>query len=465
MIVAGNIGYLASVCSLIFGVILMSDPGKAKKGNIILVVGMLLAILSTTIHYADFTANDVIVKVTAITLVTLVGILLGKNLSFRYNVTKMPELIALFNGLGGLAAAVISAASLLSIWERNVPTYELTLLLSSLFLGLSTFSASIIAKLKLSGQSQKAVNNSKMYMAWCFMFSMLFWTQIMLGIEVTHFVLTAILAIIFSLLTGYYFAKGVGGADMPVLIAVLNGITGVITTLSGIYFQSTIMILLGVIVGFTGIVLTIQMSNAMNRKLINIFFKNNLGDTSNNTDTSYENIKEISTVSIASDLLLSKKIAIVPGFGMAISHAQHTCKKLKDIMEANEAEVKFIIHPVAGRMPGHMNVLLAEAKINYDDILDLSEGNDYLNDCDYCIIIGANDTVNTSAETDQTSPIFGMPIIQAYKAEKVLVIKRSLSHGYAGVINPLLEAQNCYLLMSDANLGLNNILNDLNLSK
>lgn len=458
MTLIGNVGYLTAMTSLVLGMILMSNPEKAKKGNLILVFGMTIAVVSTILIHANFDGKIPLDKLLLILGIVLIGVLLGGKISWNYKITKMPELIALFNGFGGLAAVFIGFVGLINI--EALTNVEYLLLIVSVILGMVTFAGSLVAFFKLSGRITKSFHQNKAFMIFSAAFTVLFSIKLAMSAGETNYLIYLIFLAFFSLLFGLFLANNVGGADMPVLISVLNGLTGVITCVSGVYFQNTIMILLGVFVGFTGLVLTIQMSKAMNRSLSKVFFSSTRKSHTSTSEIAYQNIQEITAATIASELTFTKRVAFIPGFGMATAHAQQSCKKLMSALNENEIEVKFIVHPVAGRMPGHMNVLLAEANIDYKDILNLEEGNEYLKHSDYCFIIGANDVVNTLAEDDAESSIYGMPIIQAYNATRVVVIKRSLGHGYAGIPNPLFDQDHCRMMLTDAQRGLEAILNE-----
>ncbi|MEZ4924309.1 MAG: NAD(P)(+) transhydrogenase (Re/Si-specific) subunit beta [Crocinitomicaceae bacterium] len=460
MAIIGNVGYTAAMTSLVFGMILMSNPEKAKKGNKILIVGMLLAVVSTIVLYSNLEAQIPWKNWLLIIGVLALGTVVGGKITWGYKLTKMPELIALFNGLGGLAAVLIGYSGL--IGSTRVEGLEFTLLITSVVLGMVTFSGSLIAFFKLTGKLTKSLSQNRAFMVLCLSFCVLFVFKLAMQSNASEFGMNLIFLSFFSFLLGVFFANNVGGADMPVLISVLNGFTGVITCITGLYFENTIMILLGVFVGFTGLVLTIQMSKAMNRNLIKVFFSSiKTSNHSSEGAESYHNIQEITAATIASELTFVKKVAIIPGFGLATAHAQHACKKLMDRLNEMNIDVKFIVHPVAGRMPGHMNVLLAEANVSYENTLELDQGNEFLLEADYCFIIGANDVVNTSAEVDDKSPIYGMPIIQAYQASRVVIIKRSLGNGYAGIANPLFDENHTRMYLTDAQKGLTSIVDEL----
>ena len=271
-----------------------------------------------------------------------------------------------------------------------------------------------------------------------------------------------IIITIASLVYGVTFTLPIGGADMPVLVSFLNAITGVATAFSGIAFDSPIMLIGGILVGATGIFLTMQMCTAMNRSLMTVLAgKMKKGGFTQDSEQGEIEVQPITSIETASVLAFSKKIAIIPGYGMAVAQAQQACFELQKNLVNKGAEVTYIIHPVAGRMPGHMNVLLAEANIDYDYIKDMEDMNDAMEQFDAAIIIGANDVVNPAAETDENSLIYGMPIIKAYQAKQVIVMKRGMAAGYSGARNPLFERGNCKLLFGDAKDSLSQIIDEL----
>lgn len=460
MAIFGNFGYLFSTAFFALGMVYMGNPKRASKGNALLILGMTTAVISTLGFNASEGLNFNWSRLLFILALLVVGIIAGRKISFSFKITRMPELVSLFNGFGGLCAALIGWVSL---FQTVLPLNQSSqiILLFSIFMGFSTFSGSMIAFFKLGGKLKKAWKGNNTFMWTSLLLSTV---MFILSLQENTFVnqeMTVLLLAAFSLGYGVFFANGVGGGDMPVLISVLNGLTGVLTTISGIYFENTIMILLGVFVGATGVILTLQMCKAMNKSFVKIFFNSSKKAFTNQSTELELDIKETSSASIVSDLTLAKKIAIVPGYGLAIAQAQKTCSELKSLLNAYDTDVKFVIHPVAGRMPGHMNVLLAEANIPYEDILDLEKGNEYLADSDLCFVIGANDVVNTSAENDTNSPIYGMPIIKTYLAQKVVIIKRSLSNGYADIQNPVFGLDNSAMYFIDAKKGLENIVTDL----
>jgi len=460
MILGGNIGILAAAFSFIMGMMMLGSPGKAAHGNRLLVLGMIVALASTIGLHSFSSAEVPWLNIGVILVILLIGTIIGLRMSYRFELTKMPELVSLFNGFGGATAGLIGIVGLYS--EEPYGDLISTLILSvSIFLGFMTFSGSYIAFLKLGGKFKMRIPNNRSLLLFTLAISVLIIGLIVAHIGAELFIPTLLCLVVLSLLFGVFFASGIGGGDMPILISVLNGFTGALTAISGAYFGSTIMILAGVFVTATGVILTFQMCAAMNTSLKKVLMGSTVTFANSLDAEGYEQINETTSTKVASDLVLMKRVVIVPGFGLAVAKAQKACRELKSKLDQANIELKFVIHPVAGRMPGHMNVLLAEAGIEYSDILDLDQGNDYLEEADLCLVIGANDVVNISAENDVNSIIHGMPIVKTYKAKKVVVIKRSLSAGYAGIKNPLFEVENTELLMTDAKLALERIVDEL----
>jgi NAD(P) transhydrogenase subunit beta len=455
-----NLAYLLSAIGFIGGIKLMAAPSSARNGNILSAIAMTIAIVATTVLVViqEGQLNNIYL----LAALLLVGTIIGKGLSESYEMTRMPELISLFNAFGGLCALIIgineSFITSLTVDQSGIKV----ILLLGVFLGGASFSGSIIAFYKLAGKMKTNFRSKALTaLSWIIVLALPAWHIIQPEAALSFQSISMIIGAI-SLLYGILFAMPVGGADMPVLISVLNAVTGIATAISGILFDSTIMLLGGILVGSTGILLTIQMCKAMNRSLKKVL----LGQTATSVKSSgkgeaEQEIQTISTAETASILAFSKNVAIIPGFGMAVSQAQKECFELQKRLEGLGANVKYIIHPVAGRMPGHMNVLLAEANIDYNDIVEMEEVNHNMAQFDAAIIIGANDVVNPAAETDADSVVYGMPIIKAYQAKQVIVMKRGMSAGYSGASNPLFERANCKLLFGDAKHSLNKIIEEV----
>ena len=374
--------------------------------------------------------------------------------------TAMPEMVSLFNGFGGLSAGLISLVWLINNKAAGQAT-EMGIVLLNLFLGLVAFIGSLVAYGKLSGK----LKDGHLRIPFSTLVNLVLLLAAIAAIVVfsyngmlTHVQLTVFAVV--ALLYGITFVAPIGGADMPVVISLLNSLTGITAAISGILTDNKLMLLGGVLVGSSGIILTLLMCKAMNRPLLSVIF----GSFSSSKGEGLEvngNIKEISCADLAIQLAYSDRVCIIPGYGMAVAQAQKVVKEVEVILEERGVEFKYAIHPVAGRMPGHMNVLLAEADVSYDKLLDLDDANSYLETTDVAIVVGANDVVNPSALEDPNSKIYGMPILDLAKTKNVVVLKRSMNPGYAGIQNPLFFKDNNKMLFGDAKKTLQLILSEL----
>lgn len=458
MIALVNISYLIAMLSFILGLKFLSSPSKAKHGNILAGTGMVLAVIVTLI--SQFFGFSVSINLLLILLAIVTGTIVGKRMSDRVEMTAMPQLVSLFNAMGG------GCAMLLGIMEARLgsppSSASLILLWSGLIIGAASFSGSVIAYRKLAGKQKDKRTRMIMYVSRILLVSFLvipglYLTNLLpLGLVSVTLILSAL-----ALVYGILFVLPIGGADMPVVISLLNSLTGIATALAGILYNNTIMIAGGIFVGAAGILLTLLMCNAMNRSIFAVIGGKFNGSGVSSGDEEEIEIKATSIGETATKLAFAQKVAIVPGYGLAVAQAQHLCSQLQAILEEKDTEVHYIIHPVAGRMPGHMNVLLAEADVHYDKLKEMDLVNDEMNEYDVTIVIGANDVVNPAAEQDENSPIYGMPIIKAYNSREVVVIKRGMSKGYAGVENRLFGYDNCQLLFSDAKVALSGLINEL----
>ncbi len=455
-----NIAYLLAAVGFIGGLKLMATPAQSKLGNLISALAMFIAVAATVVNVmVEYQYFENLYLLIAL---IFIGSFIGKYLSQKYEMTRMPELISLFNAFGGLCAMIIGVNAAIIIDYGAQQWVTKLILISGVFLGGAAFSGSIIAFYKLSGSLKKVFQLRVLSILTLLLsFGLIAWHLLMPESSISFLTLSILLAVI-SLGYGVIFALPVGGADMPVLISVLNAVTGIATAISAIIFGSTIMLLGGILVGSTGILLTLQMCKAMNRSLKKVLLGSGKKIKGGSAAASKEqDITSITPSETASILAFSANVAIIPGFGMAVSQAQKECYELQKSLQGLGAQVKYIIHPVAGRMPGHMNVLLAEANIDYNDIVEMDEVNDNMGHFDMAIIIGANDVVNPAAETDADSIIYGMPIIKAYNAKQVVVMKRGMAAGYSGASNPLFERSNTRLLFGDAKLSLQKIIEEV----
>lgn len=456
-----KVGYLIATISFILGLKYMSSPKKAKTGNLIAAMGMVLAVVITffTPIGQSIPNTNLIIMLVAIA----VGTIVGKRYSDKVQMTGMPQLVSLFNATGG------GCAMLLGLVEANPmdPKPEILsmqiLLIAGLITGAIAFTGSIIAERKLAGKVKDYRTMGVVFSARILLVLMIllpviyFFGLIPIGFAPFMYLL-AVLAMVYGVL----FVLPIGGADMPVVISLLNSITGIATAFTGLVYGNKVMIAGGIFVGAAGIFLTLLMCTAMNRSLMKVLagkFKKSKGTTTEEE----QDIKEISIAETALSLSYAQKVAIVPGYGLAVAQAQHVCGQLQQLLEKRNCEVDYIIHPVAGRMPGHMNVLLAEANVDYASLKEMDEGNENMAQYDTVLVIGANDVVNPAAENNPDSPVYGMPIIRTHESKQVIVMKRSMGKGYAGVQNDLFGLDNCSILFGDAKASLQEIVNQLKL--
>lgn len=442
-----QIGYIASAILFIYGLKMLSSESSAAKGNMVSSFGMLLAILVTLI--------DVINPLLMLSAI-LVGGSVGAIFALRVKMTSIPEMVALFNGFGGLSSYFLAWSEFNNQTEISL---VMTLTYLTIFIGGITFSGSLIAFFKLSEVLKNTSNFVNSASRWMLIFgcsfALLCMLQIVLNVSGLLILEMDLIRIIFvcfliaSLITGLAFVLPIGGGDMPVVISLLNSLSGIAAALAGIIITNTALIVAGCLVGASGLVLTLIMAKSMNRTLYNIFFVGYAASGSSDAEIEGE-IKPITAEDAFLVIEAARSVLIVPGYGMAVAQAQHVVKELGDLLENNDCEVSYGIHPVAGRMPGHMNVLLAEANVSYDNLLEPKDINPKMDIVDVAIVIGANDVVNPSATEQPGSPIYGMPILEVYKAKTVMVLKRSMSSGFAGVQNPLFFKENSRMLFGDA---------------
>ena len=442
-----QLGYIFSAMLFIYGLKMLSKEDTAARGNLVSSTGMFLAVLVTIV--------EIINPLLVISAIVLGG-LIGSLFALKVKMTSIPEMVALFNGFGGLSSFFLA-------WSEfnNLTTSSLIMLITyaTVIIGGVTFSGSVIAFFKLSEMYKGGSNFLNLASRWFLIFSLIFIAiaglQIIvssLGIysfnfEIIQKVFIALLII--SILTGLAFVVPIGGGDMPVVISLLNSLSGIAAASAGILLTNTALIVAGCLVGASGLVLTLIMAKSMNRTLYNIFFVGYESSGSSSAEIDGE-IKPISAEDAYLVVESARSALIVPGYGMAVAQAQHVVKELADLLEENGCEVSFGIHPVAGRMPGHMNVLLAEANVSYDNLLEPKDINPKMDTVDIAIVIGANDVVNPSATEEPGSPIYGMPILEVHRAKTVMVLKRSMASGFAGVQNPLFFKENSRMLFGDA---------------
>ncbi|HOU95592.1 MAG TPA: NAD(P)(+) transhydrogenase (Re/Si-specific) subunit beta [Bacteroidales bacterium] len=457
--------YIISSVMFIIGLKMLSHPDTARRGNFIAAIGMGLAILATLLfHEKDGKhIGNIGWIITAMALGTVIGWLIAK----RVKMTAMPQLVSFFNGMGGAAAALISLMefphiSPALIARSGMANGHVLSILLGLMIGTISFAGSMIAFGKLDGWIGDLRVKAIRYVNLIFLAVLIgFIVFIMTSKASASAELMTFVYIMFgiSALYGVLFVMPIGGADMPVVISLLNSFTGVAAAMGGFLYNNQAMLTGGILVGSAGTILTILMCKAMNRSLFNVI-AGIFGGGGKGVETSGV-IKEITVADAAVLLSYSKKVVIVPGYGLAVAQAQHVCHELDKLLEEKGVEVKYAIHPVAGRMPGHMNVLLAEADVPYDKLIESDEINPDLPNTDVVVVIGANDVVNPAAEDDPSSPIYGMPIVKVREAKNIIVIKRGMGKGYAAIDNPLFYNDKTRMLFGDAKVVLQNLVNEI----
>ena len=454
--------YLVAALMFVMSLAGLSRQDTAKNGNIYGITGMVVAVLATLAHAH-------IAGVTLVTLCMIVGAGVGLYLAIKVQMTEMPQLVAILNGFGGLAAVLIGFASALEVNDSLVGQFkdlvmstEQLIHSSEIFIGIIigavTFSGSVVAALKLHGKiSSRPVSLPGKH-----------WTNlailalaVLMGVVYVqqHSILALLLVTILAFAFGVTLVLGIGGADMPVVVSMLNAYSGLAAAMTGFMLGNNLLIITGAMVGSSGAILSYLMCSAMNRSFISVI----LGGFGTEEGTIFEGgdqgeYTEVSAEEVAERLKNSSSVIITPGYGMAVAQAQHPVRDLVNKLRDRGIKVRFGIHPVAGRLPGHMNVLLAEAKVPYDIVEEMDEINDDFADTDTVLVIGANDTVNPAAAEDPNSPIAGMPVLRVWEAGEVIVFKRSMATGYAGVQNPLFFRENSRMLFGDATDSVEQIL-------
>jgi NAD(P) transhydrogenase subunit beta len=458
--------YIIASILFILGLKMLSHPLTARRGNAIAAGGMGMAIIATILfHHKD---GKHIGNVGLILVAIGIGSVIGRIIAKRVKMTAMPQLVSFFNGMGGAAAALISMMEFPHvspglIAKSGMANGHVLAILLGLMIGTVSWAGSMIAFGKLDGRIGDMRIKSMKYVNLTIL-------AVLIGLIVyimTRHVqasseLASLIYIMFviSVIYGVLFVMPIGGADMPVVISLLNSFTGVAAAMGGFLYDNQVMLTGGILVGSAGTILTILMCRAMNRSLLNVIVGVFGGGGQVNVSAT-GSIKEISISDAAVLLSYSKKVVIVPGYGLAVAQAQHICHELDKLLEEKGVDVKYAIHPVAGRMPGHMNVLLAEADVPYEQLIESDEINPDLPNTDVLVVIGANDVVNPAAEDDSSSPIYGMPIIKARDAKNIIVMKRGMGKGYAAIENMLFFNDKTRMLFGDAKSTLQNLVNEV----
>ena len=419
---------------------MLGKEDTAVRGNLLSALAMFIAVSVTFINVI----NPILVLVGI-----SIGAIIGSLIALKVKMTSIPEMVALFNGFGGLATFFIAWSEFNSIPSNN---FQYLLVMITTYIGGVTFSGSVIAYGKLS-ETLKVEKSSIITK----LFTTLFYISIiylLYSIFITKIFSPGFdfftILLILTLLGGVGFVIPIGGGDMPVVISLLNSFSGIAAAFAGLLLLNNVLIVAGSLVGASGLILTIIMAKAMNRSIGNILF---VGYVSSSSASKSEETGEVKPINVSDAYLIlenASSVLVVPGYGMAVAQAQHVVRELGELLEANGTEVRYGIHPVAGRMPGHMNVLLAEANVPYDVLVEPEDVNPSMDTVDVAVVIGANDVVNPSATEEPGSPIYGMPIIEVHNARTVFVLKRSMSSGFAGVQNPLFFKENTRMLFGDA---------------
>lgn len=482
--------YLIGSVTFIIGLKMLSNPATARKGNLLAAAGMVIAILGTIFLYEE--DGEKLGNYGWIFGGILVGSVIGTLSAKKVKMTAMPEMVSMFNGMGGACAALISIVEfnhllhdqssgftiyppLSRLGENEIsvtfPVGQLIIILLGLIIGSVSFAGSMIAWGKLAGKVKdfsfrgQHIFNIILLMAILGLATFIvvklsrhpeidldnLWVSASAGLPAyIPYIFYGVLAL--SLLYGIFFVFPIGGADMPVVISLLNSFTGVAAACGGFLYDNKVMLTGGILVGAAGTLLTILMCKAMNRSLANVLIGSFGGNTGGGPATAgaQGTYKEISLSDTAVLMSYANKVFIVPGYGLAVAQAQHACHDMEKLLESKGVTVKYAIHPVAGRMPGHMNVLLAEADVPYEKLLEMEQANEEFGSTDVVLILGANDVVNPAAKTDPSSPIYGMPILDVELAKNVIVNKRSMKPGYAGIENELFFRKKTSMLFGDA---------------
>ena len=447
-----NIVYIISSVMFILGIKMLGKEATAVKGNYLSALAMFCAVGITCLSL------DIDIKI--ILAGILLGGLIGSLIAIKVKMTAIPEMVALFNGFGGLATFLIAWSQ---FNEPNNSLFQHILIMLTIYIGGITFSGSLIAYGKLSEKLKLGKGSviTNIFISF-FYLSMPALIYVVAEPSLSELIPQApsyfSIFLVLTLVAGIGFVMPIGGGDMPVVISLLNSLSGIAAAFAGLLLLNNVLIVAGSLVGASGLILTIIMAKAMNRTITNILF---VGYASVSQASSSEEQGEVKPITSDDAYLIlenASSVLVVPGYGMAVAQAQHVVREMGELLEENGTEVKYGIHPVAGRMPGHMNVLLAEANVSYDLLAEPDDVNPSMDTVDVAIVIGANDVVNPSATEEEGSPIYGMPIIEVHNAKTVFVLKRSMSSGFAGVQNPLFFRENTSMLFGDAKESIGQIV-------
>jgi NAD(P) transhydrogenase subunit beta len=461
-----EIAYLIGSISFVLGLKMMGQPDTARKGNAVAAFGMGVSVLGTLLLSSE--GFRVISHLGLILTAISLGVVIGTVMAKRVQMTAMPEMVSLFNGMGGLCAALISMIE----WRALAAHGELESLslghflpvIAGLIIGTVSFTGSMVAWGKLNGSLGDFRFKGQQFINLVVLLAILAssgFAYTTHGSELSTVGFFGALAL--SVVYGLLFVFPIGGADMPVVISLLNSFTGVAAACGGFLYDNKVMLMGGVLVGSAGTILTIVMCQAMNRSLTNVLI-GAVGASSAASSAAGGkggSVREVQPTDVAIMMKYASKVVIVPGYGLAVAQAQHVCHELESLLESEGVDVKYAIHPVAGRMPGHMNVLLAESNVSYDKLVEMEHINSEFGTTDTVLIVGANDVVNPAAKTDPASPIYGMPILDVDQSKQIVVLKRSMKSGYAGIENELFFNPKCGMLFGDAKDSLQKLVSEI----
>ena len=449
-----NIVYVGSSVMFILGIKMLGKEATAVKGNYLSAIAMFSAV--------GITCLSLEIDLKIIVAGVLLGGFIGSLIATKVKMTAIPEMVALFNGFGGLATFLIAWSQ---FYEPDNSLYQHALIMLTIYIGGITFSGSLIAYGKLSERLKLGKGSviTNVFISF-FYLSMPALVYVVAEPSITHFIPQIpsyfLIFLGLTLIAGIGFVLPIGGGDMPVVISLLNSLSGIAAAFAGLLLLNNVLIVAGSLVGASGLILTIIMAKAMNRTIGNILFVGYASSAQGSLSVEQGEVKPITADDAYLILENASSVLVVPGYGMAVAQAQHVVREMGELLEENGTEVKYGIHPVAGRMPGHMNVLLAEANVSYDLLAEPDDVNPSMDSIDVAIVIGANDVVNPSATEEEGSPIYGMPIIEVHNAKTVFVLKRSMSSGFAGVQNPLFFRENTRMLFGDAKESIGQIVTE-----
>jgi NAD(P) transhydrogenase subunit beta len=467
-----EISYILASVLFVLGLKKLSHPDTARSGNLWAAAGMGLAILCTILFHKSLVGTgkyEGIHNMPFILVALFIGTIVGWFAAKKVKITAMPQMVSLFNGMGGACAALISMiefpkmqVAMAALPAQNMLNGETLAILLGLMIGGVSFAGSMIAFGKLDERIGDIKSPVLRYINLCFLALLLgfvvfiMFRQPVAGENWMIYVLTVL-----ALVYGVTLVMPIGGADMPVIISLLNSTTGIAAAMGGFVFNNHVMLTGGILVGSSGTILSILMCKAMNRSLLNVIIGAFGGSSATGSQSGDQTVKEITLSDTAILLSYSQKVFIIPGYGLAVAQAQHLCHELDVLLSTKGVVVKYGIHPVAGRMPGHMNVLLAEADVPYEKLMEMEDANNEMSSTDVVIVVGANDVVNPAAEDDPSSPIAGMPVIQVWNARNVIVMKRSMAKGYAAIENKLFYHPKTRMLFGDAKSTMQKLITEI----